>query len=124
VKRVLVVDDEPALRGAFAEILEEAGYAVSTAANGRVALERLETDAPDLVLMDVMMPGLDGVKASQAIRARSDGRRPSIVLMSAAFNRARLGLPVDGFLPKPFDLDDLLDLVARLIGLPEESGSH
>jgi CheY-like chemotaxis protein len=119
VKRVLVVDDEPALRGAFAEILEDAGYAVLTAADGQAALERAETEKPDLVLMDVMMPGLDGQRTSQAIRARADLPQPAIVLMSAAPTRVRIDPSVNGFLPKPFDLDDLLDLVARLIGLPE-----
>lgn len=119
MKRVLVVDDEPALRGAFAEILEEIGYTVSTAANGNDALERVGMDKPDLVLMDVMMPGLDGMRTSQAIRARADMPQPAIVLMSAAPTRVRVGPSVNGFLPKPFDLDEMLDLVARLIGPPE-----
>jgi two-component system response regulator MprA len=116
VKRVLVVDDEPALRHAFADVLSDAGYEVATASDGRAALETIRAEKPDLVVMDVMMPGLDGVEVSQAIRARPDVPKPFVILMSAGVNRVRLDGAADGFLAKPFDLDELLDLIERLIG--------
>ena len=75
----------------------------------------MEQNEPDLVLMDVMMPGLDGRGAYLAMRARPHDVGIPIVLMSAAADPAGLPPGVAAFLPKPFDLDHLLGLVARLL---------
>jgi CheY-like chemotaxis protein len=115
VSRVLVVDDEAALREAVAVLLRDEGYAVLTATDGRAALSVLATEAPDLVLMDVMMPGMDGREAYLAMRAHPNGRAIPIVLSSAAADPAGLDPSISGFLPKPFDIDELLQLVARLL---------
>lgn len=116
MKRILVVDDEPELRRIFAEVLSDEGYAVTLAGDGRAALDRAAAERPDLVLMDVMMPRLDGRQARQAMRERPDLRPIPVVLMSAGAGDARFDPTLEGFLPKPFDLNDLLDLVHRLIG--------
>ena len=115
MKRVLVVDDEPALREAVADVLRDEGYAVRTAADGRAALALLDAEAPDLVLLDVMMPGMDGRAAYPAMRDRPNGRSVPIVLVSAAAPPAALDPGVAAFLPKPFDLPRLLRLVAGLL---------
>lgn len=115
MKRILIVDDEPALRDGLAEMLTDEGYAVVTASDGRVAVSVVATDPPDLVLMDVMMPAMDGREAYLAMRAHPNGRAIPIVLSSAAIDRAELDAGITAFLPKPFDLDHLLQLVAGLL---------
>ena len=113
---VLVVDDEPTLLAMVADILRDEGYTVVTGNNGRAAVDVFTRDAPALVLMDVMMPGLDGQAAYLAMRGHPNGDSIPIVLMSAAVDPARLDPGVRAFLPTPFDLEQLLELVARLVG--------
>ena len=116
MKTVLVFDDEPVLRTVVAEALRDEGYAVSVAHNGAAALELVAASPPDLVLMDVMMPGMDGRQAYLAMRSRSDLPAVPVVLMSAAIPPGDLDPSIDGYLPKPFDLDALVALVASLVG--------
>ncbi len=117
---ILVVEDERTIRELVIAVLEEEGYAAVGAADGREALATIEEVAPDLVLMDVMMPGLDGPGAYLAIRARPAGIAIPVVLMSAAADPARLPPGIAAFLPKPFDLGHLLDLVAQTL----DDGPH
>jgi CheY-like chemotaxis protein len=115
VKRILVVDDEPSLREVLADILRDEGYAVLTAANGRAGVAMLESDAPDLVLMDIMMPVMGGREASRAMRAHPHGRTIPIVLSSASTAPRPLDPGIAAYLAKPFDIDQLLELVERLL---------
>jgi CheY-like chemotaxis protein len=122
LKTVLVVDDEPVLRAIVREILDEEGYAVIEAPDGRVALEIMESARPDLVLMDVMMPGVDGREAYRQLRSHPDHRDVPVVMMSAAIQPHGLDPSIAGFMAKPFDLNQLVELVARLIGRPHANG--
>jgi two-component system, chemotaxis family, chemotaxis protein CheY len=109
-KRVLVVDDEPAIRYAVEDALSDAGYNVATAQHGAQALEEVSRMRPHVILLDLMMPVMDGWTF---LRHCTD---IPVVLMSASYNlRGALPRePVMGVLPKPFDLDDLIDLVAKV----------
>ena len=118
LKTVLIVDDEPMLRSIVREILQDEGYAVIEAADGRVILEMMARERPDLVLMDVMMPGVDGREAYRQLRARPEHRDVPVVMMSAAIQFDGLDPSIAGFVRKPFDITDLVALVARLIGHP------
>ena len=122
MKTVLVVDDEPVLRFLMREILQDEGYAVIDAADGKTMLELLQGVQPDLVLMDVMMPGVDGREAYQALRSRADVPDLPVVMMSAAVQPGQLDPSIAAFLRKPFDLTELVELVAHLIGPPHEDG--
>ncbi len=122
LKTVLVVDDEPVLRTIVREILHEEGYAVIEAADGRVMLEIMARVRPDLVLMDVMMPGIDGREAYRQLRSNPDHRDVPVVMMSAGVRPIRLDPSIAGFMAKPFDLTQLVELVARLIGHPHANG--
>jgi CheY-like chemotaxis protein len=122
VKTVLVVDDEPVLRTIVREILNEEGYAVIEAADGRGMLEIVERERPDLVLMDVMMPGVDGREAYRQLRSHSDHQDVPVVMMSAAVQPHGLDPSIAGFMAKPFDLNQLVELVVRLIGHPHTNG--
>ena len=107
--RVLVADDDPAVLGLVAELLEDEGFAVNRAADGATALAAAEGNPPDLVVADVMMPRLDGLTLAQRLRERGI----PVLLMSAVIER----LPAAGFalVAKPFDLDDLLAAVRRTL---------
>ena len=122
VKTILVVDDEPVLRAIVREILHEEGYTVIEAADGRVMLEIIARERPDLVLMDVMMPGVDGREAYRQLRSRPEHRDVPVVMMSAAVQPHGLDPSIAGFMAKPFDISELVDLVASLIGRPHTNG--
>jgi CheY-like chemotaxis protein len=123
VKSILVVEDEMVLAEMLRLVFEDAGYRVSTAANGREALKRLEQERPDLVLSDVMMPVLDGHGLYAALQAGAAQPPIPIVLMSAAGPRVlRTDERPAAFIQKPFDVDQLLATVAAIIGSHGGSG--
>jgi DNA-binding response OmpR family regulator len=116
VKTILVADDDPGLLHALTDILRDEGYAVIPARDGLEAVALALEVVPDLLLVDVTMPRLDGQEAARRVRA-AGLRDVPVVLMSAGISVQGL----DGntmFLPKPFDLGHLLRIVFRRIGPP------
>ncbi|GAA1685465.1 response regulator transcription factor [Nonomuraea maheshkhaliensis] len=114
---MLVVDDEPALREALQSSLEFEGYKVVTAVDGQEALDAVATDSFDAVLLDVMMPRLDGLTACRRLRA-SGNHIPVLMLTArdAVGDRVSgLDAGADDYLVKPFELDELLARVRALL---------
>lgn len=111
--RVLVVDDEPGIRATVLAMLEIEGYAVAEAMNGAEALAAVESDPPDVILLDMRMPVLDGWGFAKELRRR--GHRTPIVVMTAARDAARWAreITATAFVAKPFGYDDLLRAVER-----------
>jgi CheY-like chemotaxis protein len=113
---VLIVDDDQTLRDLLREILDGVGYRTVTASNGAAGLDTLRRAAPDLVLLDVAMPVMDGLTF---LRRRSEEAcRPAVpvVVMSAQQREAEAReLGAQQFVSKPFDLDDLLGVVDRCL---------
>jgi CheY-like chemotaxis protein len=115
-KRILVVDDMPYLRDVQVLLLNDAGYAATALGSAREALERLPDLAPDLILLDVSMPGMDGRQFLRRLRSQSEWKGLPVILTT--------GRSVDDVarengcdvLSKPFSDIALLDLVQRLIG--------
>ena len=117
MKRILVVDDEPAVRDALHRALKSNGYTVLIAHDGRAGLEAVATDQPDLVVLDVMMPVLDGLAACRQLRQRGD-RTPVLMLTAkdAVGDRVEgLDAGADDYLVKPFALDELLARIRALL---------
>jgi len=113
---VLVVDDDPDILDAVSEILADEGYRVARARHGAEGLERIAAERPALVLLDLMMPVMDGATFARILRERGGTRLP-VVLLSADGRRERaLEVAADAFLPKPFDIEALLALVAQWAG--------
>ncbi|MER7752750.1 response regulator transcription factor [Kitasatospora sp. NPDC097643] len=115
--RLLVVDDEPALRDALESSLAFEGYEVATATDGYEALECVERDKPDLVLLDIMMPRMDGLTAVRRMRSRGDTVPVLMLTARDAVGDRVTGLDVgaDDYLAKPFELDELLARVRALL---------
>ena len=117
VRTVLVVDDEFGTVDVLVAALEDEGYRVLTAANGRRGLERLEEHKPDLVISDFMMPLMDGAAMVAAMRAEPAVRDIPVIMMSTA-PEAALRKHLDGyaaFLRKPFSIPALLDTVRSVL---------
>ena len=113
-KRILVVDDEPAIAAVLATLFEDEDYLVEVAVNGADGLDRAGRNVPDLVLLDVMMPVLDGPEMLRRMREDRRFARIPVLLMSAA--RPPAGCTGhDAFVEKPFEMERLIDLVSELM---------
>lgn len=125
-RSVLVVEDDPPIRGLVSRILAHWGYAVRTAADGVEALEEIERQRPDLVLADVFMPRLGGIELAERIRADPD---PIPIVLFSATNTHEY-LPPVPFLAKPFTLSQFYGAVSNaglqlpdgIAGAPAEPG--
>lgn len=111
---VLIVDDDPAIRGMLEELLSDEGYQTLAAADGQSAVDLAQEYHPDLILMDLMLPAMDGATATRILKSEADTNWIRIIAMSAGANLRLQAdtLPADGVLGKPFDLDALLADVA------------
>ena len=116
---VLVVDDDPVIQTLLQVNFEMEGYHVITAGDGEEGLARARADQPDIVLLDVMMPKMDGLQVATALRVDPETRAIPILLLSAKAQAAdvQAGKDVaDDYITKPFDPLELLDRVSRLMG--------
>ena len=115
---VLVVDDEPQVVWMLQFSLEAEGFQTFAARDGRTALDELRQRRPQLMLLDIMMPVMDGWSVLQEIRDLPEGERPRVVVVSARASlrdRAKAAeLGAEAFVAKPFNVDDLLGVLNRL----------
>ncbi|MBZ4423248.1 response regulator [Myxococcus sp. RHSTA-1-4] len=119
MKRLLIVDDELAIVEALQDILSVEGYDIVTAFNGEEGLERMADAKPDLVLLDLMMPVMDGREMLRRMREDASLRDIPVVVMSAGRISDEERRSSARFLAKPFELDELLDTIAELLGSRE-----
>ena len=121
---VLVVDDDPDILDAVCDILEGEGYRIARARHGAEALARISEQRPSIILLDLMMPVMDGLTFARALRERPADARIPIVVISADGNPQRAAaIGAQGYLAKPFDIEALLAQVAAAAGLPSASGA-
>ena len=114
--RVLIGDDDAAIVALVTAVLEDEGYTVASAVDG-AALQVAQERPPAVILLDLMMPQMDGAELSRRLRA--DGRTAAIplILLSAQASAATAALPVDDWLAKPFELEELVACVGRWAAL-------
>ena len=117
MKCILVVDDDDAVREAIAETLEYGGYSVESAADGLQALAKVKAALPDAIVLDLMMPVMDGWAFLERCRKEDLCSDTPILLTSAVrqLEETARELRVQACLSKPFDLDELLLVVGRLL---------
>ncbi len=117
-KTILVVDDDPDIRVAIQTALQETGANICTAADGDEAVAMAETDHPDLVVLDAMLPKRSGFLVMDKLK-RGDGTKPSVIMITGnAGNRHKEWAEsrgVDGYLSKPFRMERLLEFAEKLL---------
>ena len=115
-QRVLVVDDDPVIRSFVSANLRARNFEVITAGEGGAALREIEENHLDLVILDVMMPGIDGIEVCRRIRETSG---VPVMMMSAKVEEASQAAAAlygaDDYLCKPFGIDDLMTRVSRML---------
>jgi two-component system response regulator (stage 0 sporulation protein F) len=117
MKRILVVDDEESIRFLYKEELEEEGFIVELAQNGKEALEKLPLFKPDLVTLDIKMPVMDGIEALKGIR---EMERNIPIILCSAYGEYKQDLTTwasDAYVVKCADLTDLKSTIRKLLGL-------
>lgn len=116
-RRILVVEDDDTLRETLAEVVADEGYEVRTASDGQAALRALESWTPDLILLDVMMPRMDGFAFRERQRHLPRAAEIKVFVLSAArdVEEAARRLTADAWLAKPFALADVLGTIRRLV---------
>lgn len=117
-RKVLIVDDEPNIVTALEFLLKRSGYEVRVASNGAEALAQVESERPDVVLLDIMMPGKSGYEVCQRLRERPEFAQTKIVMLSAKGSEAEvnkgLSLGADLYITKPFSTQELVATIERL----------
>ena len=118
--KVLIVDDDEEIRGVLRDMLNDEGFEVRTARDGREALDILQQEGDWIILLDIMMPNIDGHEVLRQLQANQrlrDHNRVALMSAGGRLAQERLHLATDlveALLPKPFDLDDVLAVVSRL----------
>jgi CheY-like chemotaxis protein len=117
---VLVVEDNQDLAEVMMFVLREAGFAARSASNGVEALEAVAAKRPALILLDMLMPIMDGWRCAQELRARYGESLPIVVVSAAEdIGAVKETIGADGALAKPFELPDLMELVGRYVDRSE-----
>ena len=118
-KTIMVVDDEPDIAFTIRLVLEMDGYAVLVARTGEEALEMLEREEPDVLLLDIRLPGIDGWEVLDRLRSSDRLHRLPVIMISAHAGPSAADVALaqgcSAYLPKPFEPDELLDKVADAI---------
>jgi len=112
-RKVLVIEDDADIRAIMADMLSSEGYSVVEAADGVEGLERAREQLPDVILLDLMMPRMDGWAFREAQQADANLADIPVVVVSAAMSDRLHAVPAAAHLHKPFDVDELLGIVGR-----------
>jgi CheY-like chemotaxis protein len=117
-KEILIIDDDRDIVSVLTAILEEYKYAVRAVYNGTDALTLIKTFRPDLILLDYMLPDMNGDEVADAVRDMLKEKTMPIILISAAHNGKKVAeqAKMDGYISKPFEMEHLLETVKSFIG--------
>ncbi len=117
---ILVVEDEPNIVESLSFLMKKAGFIVRVARDGNSAVRTIESEAPDLVLLDIMMPRRDGYEVCRTIRANPDWDNVRIIMLSAKGRdldrRKGLELGADDYITKPFSTREIVERVQEILG--------
>lgn len=118
-KKILIVDDEPSIVLSLEFLMEKAGYTVFTAGDGESAMDKARTEKPDLVLLDINLPGRSGFEICQSMRENPAWKDVRIVMLTAKgrdVDREKgFAMGADDYITKPFSTQEVVDTIGRLI---------
>lgn len=118
-KRILIVDDEPNIVVSLEFLMKREGFEVAVAVDGEAALHAMEAVKPDLVLLDIMLPKMNGFEVCQTIRTRPEWQSVKIVMLTAKGRDTEVAkgtaLGADAYMTKPFSTKDLIEQVRQLL---------
>jgi CheY-like chemotaxis protein len=118
-KKILICDDDPVILRLLQVNLEIEGYEVMSAHHGEEAVDKAIEQIPDLIILDIMMPRMDGYQAAQRLRSRSETKEIPLVFLSAKAQQTDIdtgrSFGVTEYLTKPFDPTELLEVIGRLM---------
>jgi DNA-binding response OmpR family regulator len=119
-KKILIVDDELSILVPLQFLMEKEGYAAKLAQSGKEAIEKISEIQPDLILLDIMLPDLDGYEIYEMIRQRSEWASIRIIFLTAKNREADmtkgLAMGADAYITKPFSNKELVRMISELIG--------
>jgi two-component system alkaline phosphatase synthesis response regulator PhoP len=117
--KVLIVDDEPDLVQTLQDRLEMNGYSIITAGNGKEGLEKAVQEKPDIVLLDVIMPIMDGLEMLEALKNHPDGAACGVIMLTARSQRQDIvrakTCGIQDYIVKPFDLGELIEKIENVL---------
>ena len=124
-KKIVVIEDDPTSQKFLELVLAKEGYTVVTASNGLDGLRKIREETPDLLLLDVMLPGVDGFEISHRLHSEPEKTKIPIIMMSAKAQNsdkdAALKVGANAFLSKPIDRIELLKTISELLGVEKDS---
>jgi CheY-like chemotaxis protein len=124
--RILIVEDHPTMRGAMRLVLEEGGYRIEEASDGAQALRMVREDPPDLLFLDLHMPGMSGAEILGAVRAEPAAAATAVIVVTADGEEGRdkaLALGADAYFTKPFSPAVLLRTAAQVLQQRRDGGA-
>jgi len=121
-KKILIVDDEPNIVIPLQFLMEQNGYLTLVAQSGEEALESISKEKPDLVLLDIMLPGVDGFEVCEIVRLNPEWRNTRIIFLTAKGRDVDIAkgmvLGADEYITKPFSNQQIIDAVTKLLEKP------
>jgi len=122
-QKILIVDDEPNIVIPLQFLMEQNGYNTLVAQSGEEALEMISKEKPDLVLLDIMLPGVDGFEVCEIVRLNPEWRNTKIIFLTAKGRDVDIAkgmvLGADEYITKPFSNQQIIDAVTKLLKKPE-----
>lgn len=127
-KKILVIDDDDVVIEMLQAGLEQKGYQVRCVRSGREGLERVRLDRPDLIILDIIMPGMDGTEVARLLRESDKTRNIPIVFLTVLWEKNETAMNPHDFgvnvvIGKPFKLDEMLEKIERLLNTQQKSSS-
>ncbi|MFC1875886.1 response regulator transcription factor [Thermodesulfobacteriota bacterium] len=121
--KILIVDDEPNIVIPLQFLMEQNGYHTLVAQSGEEALEMISKEKPDLILLDIMLPGVDGFEVCEIVRLNPEWRNTKIIFLTAKGRDVDIAkgmvLGADEYITKPFSNQQIIDAVKKLLEEPE-----